>query len=423
MNIKALRQKKTELLAKANTIFAATETRELTDIERADYDATMAKVKTVNEDIKRAEALMDEERIAPTATAGVSVGENLAEKKPWTNLAEQLNAVKQHASTNGRVTDPRIQAALGSSESVDSEGGILVQPEFSAGILKRTYDAGLITGRCYPLPMSSSRLVMKAVDEDSRADGSRWGGIQAFWQSEAQNYTGTKPKFREMNLVANKLTGLVYVTEEELADAPALEAYINDAVPQEFSFKLDDAVFNGGGNGIPLGVLTSGAFVQVLKDAGQAAKTISTTNITGMWKRMYARSRQNAVWFINQDCEDQLLSLTLGAGTAVTLLYTPPGVNGNNSGYGLLMGRPVIPVEQCATVGTQGDIVLADMSQYLLATRSGIRADSSIHVAFITGEMAFRFMLRADGQPMWKKPLTPKNGTNTLSPFVVLQSR
>jgi hypothetical protein len=49
--------------------------------------------------------------------------------------------------------------------------------------------------------------------------------------------------------------------------------------------------------------------------------------------------------------------------------------------------------------------------------------DTSIHVAFLTGEQAFRWQLRHDGQPFWKKPLTPKNGTNTLSPFVALATR
>ena len=73
----------------------------------------------------------------------------------------------------------------------------------------------------------------------------------------------------------------------------------------------------------------------------------------------------------------------------------------------------VIPIEQAATLGTQGDIMLADMTQYLLAQRADVRADTSIHVAFLTGEQAFRFMLRLDGQPTWKKPLTPYQGALT----------
>jgi len=59
----------------------------------------------------------------------------------------------------------------------------------------------------------------------------------------------------------------------------------------------------------------------------------------------------------------------------------------------------------------------------LLPKKGGMQADSSIHVAFLTGEQAFRFTLRLDGQPFWKSPLTPYKGTTTVSPFVVLQNR
>jgi len=87
------------------------------------------------------------------------------------------------------------------------------------------------------------------------------------------------------------------------------------------------------------------------------------------------------------------------------------------------LGRPVIPVEYCATLGTPGDFILADFSQYVLGEKGGIQTASSIHVRFINDEMTYRFVMRVDGQSLWKKPLTPKNGTNTYSPFVVLATR
>ena len=422
MNIKLLRQQKADALAKAKAIYAAAEkdSRNLTDSERAEYDATMSSVDVMNADIARAERLLDQERTAPAARVEVTSNEAT---KPWETFGQQLMAVRDAAVTHGRNTDPRLFAALGTNESVDAEGGFLVQPDFATGILQRTYDTGLLSSRTFDMPMNSNRLIMNGVDEDSRADGSRWGGIQAYWESEASTYTASKPKFRQMQLTANKLLGLCYVTEELLDDATALQSYISSAFPDEFAFKIDDAIMNGPGSGTPLGLMTSNTPVVVAKDSGQAAKTISTTNVLNMWARLYGRSRRTAAWFINQDVEPQLYPLTLGSGTAVSLLYTAPGTGANNTDYGLLMGRPVIPIEQAASLGTQGDIVAADLTQYLLARKAGIRADSSIHVAFLTGEQAFRFMLRLDGQPMWKKPLTPKNGTNTLSPFVTLAAR
>lgn len=89
----------------------------------------------------------------------------------------------------------------------------------------------------------------------------------------------------------------------------------------------------------------------------------------------------------------------------------------------MLLGRPVIPVEHCATLGTPGDIILADFSQYAMADKGGVQAASSIHVRFLNDESTFRFIYRVDGQPTWKKPLTPKNGSNTYSPFIQLSTR
>lgn len=420
MNIKYLRQQKADAVAKAKAILGAAEkeTRSLTETERTEYDATLKTVEALNGDIERAEKLMEAERTAPAATH-VSVEDNRV-KKPWASLGEQLIAVKEHARTSGRNTDPRLLAALGSNEAVDAEGGFLINAEFAPGLWKRTYDNGLVASRCTDMDMKSNRLIMNAVDEDSRVNGSRWGGIQAYWQYEASTYTATKPKFRPMQLTANKLIGLCYATDELLEDQTALQSYINEAFPDEFAFKIDDAVINGPGAGAPLGVLNSGAVIVQAKDSGQAANTISTTNVLNMWNRLWTRSRATSVWFVGSNVEPQLYPLTLGSGTAVRLLYFPPD---GNSPYGTLLGRPVIPIEQASALSSQGDLMLFDMKSYLLPKKGGMQADSSIHVAFLTGEQAFRFTLRLDGQPFWKSALTPYKGSTTVSPFVVLQAR
>jgi HK97 family phage major capsid protein len=149
-----------------------------------------------------------------------------------------------------------------------------------------------------------------------------------------------------------------------------------------------------------------------------------------MWMHMWAPSRMDAVWLINQDVETHLYPLTLGTGTATQMMYFPPGYTGgmNNSppnpgNWGRMLGRPVIPVEYCATLGTPGDILLLDLTQYVMGDKGAPEAASSIHVRFLTDETTFRFVYRVDGQPVWKKPLTPKNGVNLLSPFIRLAVR
>ena len=67
--------------------------------------------------------------------------------------------------------------------------------------------------------------------------------------------------------------------------------------------------------------------------------------------------------------------------------------------------------------------MLADFSQYLMIDKGAIQSATSIHVAFLTGEVAFRFIYRVDGQPIDNKKITPYKGSNTQSPFVTLATR
>ena len=113
-----------------------------------------------------------------------------------------------------------------------------------------------------------------------------------------------------------------------------------------------------------------------------------------------------------------------GVNTGVPVYLPANGLSG--SPFDTLYGRPVIPVEHCATLGTQGDIVLADWSQYILIEKGGIDVASSIHVQFIYGEQVLRFTWRNNGAPGygWSDgALTPAKGTNTQSPFITLDTR
>ena len=77
------------------------------------------------------------------------------------------------------------------------------------------------------------------------------------------------------------------------------------------------------------------------------------------------------------------------------------------------LARPSLSNRVQQRLGDLGDIVLADWSQYKVATIGGVQAASSMHVQFLTDQMAYRFIRRVDGQPTWQSDLTPYKGTNT----------
>jgi len=349
-----------------------------------------------------------------------------AEAKPtmgFKSFGEQLMSVAKSA---GGFTDPRLMETkqTGMSEGVPADGGFLVQEDFAAEMLKLTFAQGEILSRVrrFPISANSNSLRANYLDEGSRADGSRWGGVQGYWKAEGALKVASNPTFGQLLLELNKLIGLCYATDELLQDATALEAIINYAFQMEFTYQLEDAVINGTGAGQPLGILNSPALITVAEEAGQPADTLVSENIVNMWSRMWAPSRKNAVWFINQDCEPQLHSMYVAVGATGVPVYLPAG-GLSASPFATLYGRPVIPVEYCQTVGTLGDIIFADLSQYWMIDKGGMQQAQSIHVNFLYDETVFRFVYRADGQSSWPGALTPANSALTLSPFVALETR
>jgi HK97 family phage major capsid protein len=162
--------------------------------------------------------------------------------------------------------------------------------------------------------------------------------------------------------------------------------------------------------------------VTVNKETGQRAATLLFENIIKMFGRMLPRSRKNACWLINQSVEQQLYQMSLSVGTGGVPVYLPAsGAAGQPNAT--LFGLPVIVCEQCQALGTVGDIILADLSSYLLADKGGVQSAASIHVAFVTDETAFRWTYRLDGTPLLAAPITPFKGSDTLSSLIALQTR
>lgn len=357
----------------------------------------------------------------------IHVGAERETERPFATFGDQLIAVAraERQMAAGTPIDPRLHplaAASGMSETIPSDGGFLVQVDFSQEIIKRAYQLGEVLSRCRKAGVGpqSNGLKINAIDETSRATGSRYGGVQVLWAFEADQATGKKPKLRQMEIALQKLIGSWFLTDELVQDATALSSVATDAFAEEVTFVTEDAIINGNGTGLPFGILNAAAKVQVSKESGQASTTFVTANAAKMFGRLWARSLGNAVWFINQDVWQQLLQLTLGS-NAWPVFIPPGGVS--SAPYGTLYGRPIVPIEYCATLGTAGDVIFADMSQYLVIDKGGPQQATSMHVKFLTDEMAFRITYRVGGQPLWHAALTPKNGSNTMSPFITLQGR
>ena len=67
--------------------------------------------------------------------------------------------------------------------------------------------------------------------------------------------------------------------------------------------------------------------------------------------------------------------------------------------------------------------MLGDFGYYLIGDRQLLTVATSPHVQFINDRTVWRFIQRVDGRPWIDSAITPRNGTNTLSPMVALAAR
>jgi HK97 family phage major capsid protein len=314
-----------------------------------------------------------------------------------------------------------FKAPQGMYEGSDPDGGALVPQDFSRNVYQRAVNQGQILSYLKVTPVSGNTLSIPALKEDSRADGSRYGGLRSYWTGEAEQYTKSSPVFRNLELKLKKLTVLTYVTEELLADSfIALESWLGNIVPQEINFKINDAVINGNGAGMPLGVMNSGSKITASAVSGQGATTLVAKNVLAMWRRIPAAQRNSVVWLYNQDAEAELFGLFQPTGSTSGTLFFAPNTDAN--GNFKLMGRPAIPCEQCQTLGTEGDVIAFATDGYAAISKGGIESAMSMHLRFDYGENAFRWSFRFDGQPYDNVALTPYNGSTTTSSIVTLSS-
>lgn len=338
----------------------------------------------------------------------------------FSNFGEQLVAIRNSADPSQGI-DRRLIRATGSSEGVPSDGGFLVQQDFSTELINRVKETSPVISRVRRIPVSGNGLKINAVAETSRST-SIWGGIVVYRKGEAAEKTASKPEFRQMELSLKKIIGLWYTTDELLQDAVALEAIANTGFAEAIDLKIEEEIMNGTGGGQMLGIMNSAALITVLKETGQLADTIQYENIVKMWARLWSRSMPNAVWLISQSVLPQLFTMGIVVGLGGAPVYTPPG-GASATPYGSLFGRPVLPIECCQPLGDKGDIVLCDLSQYLMIEKGGVQSASSIHVNFKYDESVYRWVVRNDGQPIWNSALTPKDGSASVSPFVCLEAR
>ncbi len=320
----------------------------------------------------------------------------------------------------------QVAAGTGLNQSVNSDGAVLVPPAFSRTIWDKVLQkSNSLLGYCDVLPIDPGieSVTIPAIAESSRADGSRMGGIRGYWKSELGLMSESKAQLREVKFSPQELYVFAFISDKLIRNAPATASkLIEDGAADEIAFKIGDSIINGDGNGKPRGVVGHAATINIAAESGQSAATIQTENIRKMNARCHVNWSQGAAWFVNQDVLPALDTLKFEVGVGGVPVFLPPG-GLSDSPYSRLYGKPVIPIEYCNTLGTSGDIILANLKAYGAAVKGMVDSAWSMHLKFDYAQSAYRVIFEIDGQPWLNTAITPFKGSNTTSPILTLATR
>lgn len=350
--------------------------------------------------------------------AGARTKENIEDdpKRGFRSYGEFCADVVRAASGK-QVSDAFQRAATTfGNEAAGPDGGYAVPPAFASEIASYAYAEDSLLSRCDVTPVAGNTMTFP------KDETTPWGstGITASWEAEGNQSTPKKPALGEAQLKLRKLKVLVAASDELLADASAMSSYITRKCGEAVDWKVNDAILNGTGAGMPLGILNSACLVAQAKETGQAADTVVAKNVAKMYSRVVTGAGANIVWLLNPDAFPEITTLTLNNNP----IWVPANEGFKGAPNGLLLGRPIVMTDACDTLGDQGDIVLANLSGYRAITKAGgAEFAQSMHLWFDQDLMAFRLIFRMDGQPAMAAAITPPNSSVTRSHFVALAAR
>lgn len=309
-------------------------------------------------------------------------------------------------------------------ENTGATGGFLVPVEQATQMYMASAPGAIVRPRATVIPMARRELTIPVLDQTSTtADEFHWfGGLQVYWQEEASSITQSEPTFRQIRLVANELVGYTRASEILLEDnAASLEAFLTG--PMGFGGAMvaaeDYAFFQGNGVGQPLGILNATGVTTSVARAVQASVTYE--DLLDMEAAFYSPNN-NGMWVISQSQMANIMKMTGPTGNP-NYVYRPSAADGAPA---TLLGRPVrftLDMLPRGTTTSAGDVMLADFGFYLVGDRKRITVDSTRQERWRFNQVSWKVVARVDGQPWLSAPITSRDGTTTVSPFVLLGAK
>jgi HK97 family phage major capsid protein len=430
MGLKAKREKRAKLVAQMRDIINAAEEgeRELTAEEVAQYDDLEAQVNALNADIDRLERLESTEAHLEQPQPAVA-SRNGPQRSSGPEASLEFESIGEFLATVVRnPNDQRLANLYDENASVQAEqrmdtgsaGGFAVPTQFRATLMEVGPQEARIRPRAtviQPGTPPDSAITMPALDQSGANPANVYGGVEVNWIGEGAAKPETDATLREIKLEPQEVAGHTVLTDKLLRNWQAASSVIERLLRGAVISAEDFAFLSGDGIAKPLGLINAGASYLVNRES---SNQLTRVDINAMTARVLMRGGLPA-WLASQSILPQLQSMRNEIGSPPVgdgALVWNPDLR-DNAGNQLLGGYPILWNERSPQLGSKGDLVLADLSHYLIKDGSGPFVAASPHVKFTENKTVIKIFWNVDGQPWLTAPFKQEGGYE-VSPFVVL---
>jgi HK97 family phage major capsid protein len=416
--LRELRQKRAKLIEKQRGLIntAKLEARTFIEEEEKAFEDLDHQIHSLEKQIGREEqvASREKELDQPIGKAfrPILPGPDPIEKRDnagFKSFGEFIHAVR-FGDAKGRLKETQKDFSMGE----DAGGGYLVPEQFRQEMLKLSPEDSVIRPRATVLSPGTppdAKITMPAFDQGAKG---AYGGVEVKWIGEGEEKPKTQTAFKEISLQPHEVAAHVVVTDKLLRNWTAASSFISTLLRGAMNNAEDMAFLKGDGVGKPNGILHApGAEVM----QRMAPNTLSYGDVTNMLSKLLPSSYSSAVWVASHQLLPALMQLQDSAGNYIFI--HGDATKGIAS---TLVGLPIRFTGKTVSLGKKGDLMLVDLSYYLIKDGSGPYVEASPHVYFRENKTVIKCFWNVDGKPWVSDPLALEDGSTTVSPYVILDA-
>lgn len=391
--------KKAELAAVKSQILAAQEINSLVDPE---------------EETPSEEPAGDEPQARVKVKSLIQAAPRKSRPTEFSSLSEFL-FVAGSGKSDPRLDDCYTEYRSEQSMGTGSKGGFMVPSQLLMEAKSKMAAPALVRPRATVIPAGTppdAEILVNSLDQNPTAAGAQqvFAGVTVYKIEEGGEKPETDYNINQIALKPAEIAARIGLTDKLLRNWTAGSSLASTLLVNAINAFEDTQFLLGNGIGGPEGVIPANYSYKVNR---AVANQIAFADI----KKMYARflgNAANAVWAASYAAYEYMLNMvTDGSGNTNIIRVDAAG--------GITMyGIPVVRHPRLSALGTRGDLILADFSEYLIKDGSG----PIVEFGYSSGQwernkQSIKVTFNVDGRGWLTKPYKQEEGYECSSAVVL----